>query len=86
MYEVDVTVNSKRYRRVQKTEARNMFNSGNKIYILPYKLRFNNAYIVPCLLQKNQEIKNFDKFINNYEYYMCTYQVGNYCAYYVEVE
>lgn len=81
------------YIKVNKTKARNLFNQGKTIYIVPCKVRFdfNNVWIKPFAINnKNYEEytykDTFDKIINSFECYNCNYELGYYCSYYVQAD
>lgn len=68
-------------KKVNKAVARKLFREGKKVYVLPCKVRFDNVWIKPFLLQKTN---TFDRLIAEYEYYTCNAELGYYCSYYVE--
>lgn len=68
-------------RKVNKSVARNLFREGVDVYVLPCKVRYDNPWIQPYLLQRTD---TFDRIVSEYEYYNCNAEVGYYCSYYVE--
>ena len=81
------------FRRVNKTEARNLAKRNIAIGVCAYKLDPFNPFYNPCAWYHPIEEQNafdgfdtFDKFVNAYEYYNCSSETGNYAAYYVEVK
>ena len=80
------------FRRVNKNEARNLAKAGQSIGVCACKLDPFNPFYNPCSWYHPEEerealdgYKDFDKFVNAYEYYNCSYETGYYAAYYVEV-
>ena len=70
--------------KIRKTMARKLFNEGKSIYLLPCKMRVNNMWQSPYEMVKNEEYPDFDKMVNNYEYYNCQYnETGKYTAFYI---
>lgn len=72
------------YKRINKAKARKEYNNGNVVFILPCKVRFNNAWIQPRIVSKDfYDSEDFDKIVNAYEYYNCQYnETGKYASYY----
>lgn len=79
-----LTVNDRFLTRVNKKKARNIFNNGETIFLLPCKTRINNYWLPACAISLTSDIKDFDSIVNEYEYYNCNYELGYYCAYYVK--
>ena len=86
------------FNRVNKTRARKFYNKGKTLFIVPCKIYpdFSAYWIKPFELtytadmqQRDQEYPSiafehtFDSRINNFEYYNCIPEVGNYTAFYV---
>ena len=82
------------YKKVTKITARKMFNYGITLFLIPCKVNpkyaFDNAskviYVNPVVIRKSldEEIdEEFDKLVNNYEYYNCNSGIGRYAHYYV---
>lgn len=83
------------YRKVTKPQAKKMFYQGVELYLLPCKvneiaLLSNSEYWVkPCVIQlKEDEEKEeqFEKWVNEFEYYNCNSQLGYYAHYYVKTD
>lgn len=81
-----------RFRRINKTEARNRAANGEKIGVCACNLDPFNPFWNPCAWYDPIEepeafdgFDTFDKFVNSYEYYNCNHEAGYYAAYYVEV-
>lgn len=66
-----------------KSVARKLYNKGVSVYILPCKMRVDNKWNKPLCLPKYLD---FDKIIDEYEYYNCNNEVGTYCKYFKESE
>lgn len=81
------------YKRVRKEVARNIFNRGCEVKIMPCKC--NDSYvdvsrtviIVPCVAIKKDfesgELNQFDRLINSFIYYNCNAELGYYPHYFV---
>lgn len=67
--------------RVRKDTARRLQKKGDKVYMLPCLLTFNNRWIKPQLLLL---LGDFDKMVKEYEASNCNPLNGNYCAFYAE--
>lgn len=72
------------YVRVNKKKARNLFNSGVPLLILPNKANPTSPWFEGCNFHKSEQNTDFDKFINEYSYYNCNNELGYYCNYYVD--
>jgi len=76
--------------KINKSEARKLFNQGKNIYILPCKVVLKNPWVQPMKVNnKNNEdskiytTQTFDQIVNNFEYYNTGSQLGYYAAYYI---
>ena len=76
--------------KINKTKARKLYNNNVNIYIIPCKVypNYNNMWIQPIKLNKEEYIdknyeNDFDKIINNFEYYNCNTEVGRYTSFYI---
>ena len=75
-----------KFRRVNKTEARNRAERGESIGVCACNMNPFNPYWSMCAwYHPIGERDAFDKFVNAYEYCNCSNETGNYAAYYVEV-
>jgi hypothetical protein len=78
--------------KINKTKARNLFNKGQIIYLVPCKIYpdFKGIWIKPIEISlekvKNNPIYNhtFDDLVNNFEYYNCIPELGKYTHFYIE--
>jgi len=72
--------------KINKSRARKLYNKGIKIHVVACKVRLeNNPWVQPYELSKKEnDGSDFDKCINNFEYYNCQYnELGYYSAYYI---
>ena len=76
------------YKRITKPHARKLFNQGKLLCIAPVNA---NMYYNLCNLYifinkydyDNNEILDFDKAINVFEYYNCNSELGHYTKFFV---
>lgn len=72
--------------RINKTAARREYEKGRTLYVLPSRTRFDNAWIRPFQMEiARLDNADFDKVINEYEFYNCMRELGKRAAFYVEV-
>ena len=82
------------YNRITKPNARKMFNRGCDILLLPCKvgesaLDGTHSFIRPVkinILSCPHLENNFDRTVNEYEYYNCNAELGYYAQYFVTDE
>lgn len=76
------------YKRINKAMARNEYNNGNSVFILPCKVRLDTGWILPYMINSSiNDAESFDKIVNAYEYYNCQYnETGKYASYYLKEE
>lgn len=77
---------SNQFIRINKTKARNLFNKGTDIMIVPCNVAcdYSNVWIQPYMIN-NQAGRTFDQIINEFEYYNCNdRETGLYTAYYID--
>lgn len=80
--------NNLRLKKVQKRTALKKLYEGKNIYILPNKIRLNNSWISPAIINHDYLINHdddFTSFMNRFEIYNCNSETGYYCKYYIEV-
>ena len=70
------------YKRINKTEARKLFNSGAGIVFCPYKLRPGAPWYPGVYYWKTG--LNFDAAVAAFEYYNCNSETGKYTAFYLD--
>lgn len=69
--------------RINKKEARRRFNQGEDITLVACKMRVDSPWGLGCRIN-NKDDRDFDKIVNNFEYYNCTSETGYYASYYIE--
>lgn len=78
-------------KQVSKRTARKLYNEGITVYLVPSNLYpdFNGVWIQPFGIDKNRpdelpENLDFDKRVNNFEYYNCNCnEFGYYSNFYI---
>lgn len=72
------------YTRINKPEARKLYNLGRPIKILPCKANPNSPWFSNSTVSKESTGRDFDALINEFAYYYCnTSELGRYPAFYV---
>ena len=78
----------KNLKRISKAAARKAYNNGQKVLIVPCKVNPCNMWGIGHFFNKQDGDGfdyEFDKVVNYYSYYNCSYnELGKYPAYYVE--
>lgn len=69
--------------RVDKREARKMYDKGYTIYLQSCTMRFDNKWQSACPVSK-KDGRDFDSVVNDYTYYNCDSARGKYPHYYVK--
>jgi len=69
-------------KKINKREAKKLFNKGRKIYLVPARANLNSRWIQPMGISKRSG--SFDKLVNSFEYYNCHAPFGNYAWYYIK--
>jgi len=77
------------YERVSKTKARQAYEKGQSIWLVPSHVAFNftQQWVRPCEISTandTQDSTDFDRTINNYEYYNCCSELGTYTRFFVK--
>lgn len=67
--------------RVSKRTARRYYNNGESIILLPVKC-YSEQFAFETG-ENHNEVKEFDKLVNEFEYYNCNHECGYYTAFYV---
>jgi hypothetical protein len=77
--------------KINKNKARRLFNKGITIFLLPCNVRINNVWMIPLEINNkeinefiNIDITYFDSIVNNFEYYNCNSELGNYTHFYIK--
>lgn len=68
--------------KINKTKAKEVFNNGGTVYIIPCKVRFDSMWIQPVAI--DYRYGTFDAVVNEFEYYNCTSETGRYSHFYVK--
>ena len=71
--------------KVRRDTARRLFESGERIYLLPCKVRLGNPWINPMRASKNEDTNSFDNIVSLYEYWNCGSELGKRVSFYKEV-
>ena len=75
-----------KYKRVNKSVARKMYNMMFPIYLVPCKANIDCVWISPVKISfetSNESQNRFDRDVNSFEYYNCCAELGYYAHYYV---
>lgn len=77
------------FKRVNKPEARKLFNKGETLYLVPCKLDGVRMFYYPVDKESYAEAFNnmnvFDRLVAQFEFHNCFAEVGYYAHYYVKV-
>lgn len=72
-------------KKIRKNTARKLFNEGRELIITPCKCNPHGAWLTGFTICKNTlENSDFDRLINEFEYYNCNSELGKYTAFYTE--
>ena len=72
------------YTRINKREARKLYNLGRTITILPCKANPNSPWFSNSTISKESTDKGFDALVNEFAYYNCnTPELGRRPAFYI---
>jgi hypothetical protein len=73
--------------KLNKKQARTVYNEGKKIIICPCKFNiYNPFYFNIFCMTIDTDNGDFDKVVSNFEYYNCNHEMGYYAAYYMTEE
>lgn len=71
--------------KIRKNKARKLFNEGHELIIIPCNCSPNGVWLKGFRICKtNLENSDFDRLINEFEYYNCNSELGRYTHYYIE--
>jgi len=77
-------------KRINKTEARNLYHNGDTITIIAHKMRLNTPWNLEHDINKMDGMNglitgttDFNIRVGNFEVHNCNYETGYYCAFYV---
>ena len=77
----NITLN---YNRINKSEARKLYNLGRPITVLPCKANPNSPWFSNSAVSKESADKDFDALVNEFTFYNCnTSELGHRPAFYV---
>lgn len=71
-------------KKIRKNTARKLYNMGKSILILPCKCHPGAMWLHGFEIRKTDPKNDFDRLINEFEYYNCNAETGTYTAYYAE--
>ena len=69
--------------RINKRVARKLFNEGKTLWITACNMRPEQGLLMNAGTYEN-ELSNFDTFVNSFTYYNCNNETGRYPAFYIE--
>jgi hypothetical protein len=72
------------YEKISKKLARKLYDDNIPVIIIPCKCSPHSVWLTGCEMVKNE--CSFDKFVNEFTYYNCCYELGYYPAFYREVK
>ena len=86
MQNEDYIYNGERVIRVNKKVARQMYNKGKQIWMIPDMMRLDNAWQSPCPIstKDNGGDREFDARVNEFVYYNCDRVRGHGVKYFVK--
>lgn len=71
------------YTRINKSEARKLYNLGRPIVVLPCKANPNSPWFSNSAISKESTDKDFDALVNEFAHYNCnTSELGRRPAFY----
>ena len=68
--------------KINKREARKLFNNGKSFYMVSCKMR--PEFAIKINDSRINAFRTFDNLINHFSYYNCDYARGYYPAFYIE--
>lgn len=79
---------SGQYTRVRKDVARRLYNEGQTIYLTPSNIAASdsNLWIKPLAIKQGEDNGEFDKRVNEFEYYNCNHELGYYTNFWINEE
>lgn len=69
--------------RINKRVARKLFNEGKTVWITACNMRPECGLLMNAGTYEN-ELSDFDTFVNSFTYYNCNNETGRYPAFYIE--
>lgn len=88
MQQEEYTDKGVKYVRIDKRKARIKFGEGKTIYLIPDRMRLENAWHSLYAISKSwiKSDQEFDNHVNNYAYYNCGSQCGRTVKYFIKKE
>lgn len=71
-------------KKINKTQAKKLYNEGKTINLIPCKCRPNGVWVHLCPISNTENV-TFESMLNSYMYYNCIPELGLYPHYYVEL-
>ena len=78
---------SRTLKRISKTVARRLYNSGKDILFIPNKLNPDNDFYLLGIWENkdlNGQYKDFETLCNYFKWYNCNRDTGNTIAFYIK--
>lgn len=74
------------FKRINKRIARKLYNDGVDVLFIPCKLRPDNMWGLGIWENVNLsgQYGSFDKLCNEFIWYNCNFETGNYIAFYIK--
>lgn len=69
--------------KINKTQARKMFNEGIELTMIPHKANPYSPWFDGAKYKNNNSFVDFDELVNNITKYNCNHELGYYLAYYI---
>jgi hypothetical protein len=89
-YASDNTFYSQKYKKtvkkITKSEARKLYDSGKTIYLNMSKMLFDNIWQPAISINKKEADSTFDSLVNSYSYYNRSKETGMVVHFYKEVK
>lgn len=70
------------YTKMNKAQARKLYDNGQEFIAIPHKLNPDNQYWGMGAVINNRIVPDFEKACNALEYYSCNNETGYYLAFY----
>ena len=77
----NITANG--YKRITKQAAERLYKAGQPVLFCPVNLRPGGMWGNGCIIAK-KEGRTFEQDVNEFEFYNCSSETGNYTAFYVK--
>lgn len=69
--------------RINKRDARKLYNTGRQFWITAVNMPFKNGLLIDPMREPYSGL-TFDNLCNSFTYYNCNNETGRYCAFYRE--